>query len=115
MKICTIPFLGHKTAKAVSSVATMGDWHLSFHIPARNSFSNSVQTSIDTGVVSARARREIVQTLRTLVLQYTRYLSSEQYNAVCSSLVQQFPTLKDSIGSGYVSLFQVKVFDTLVL
>jgi len=43
------------TAKTVSSVASKPDWHLSFHIPAPNSFSCSVQTSIDTGVVFAQA------------------------------------------------------------
>lgn len=44
-------------------------WHHTFQIPDRGAFSGSVQQAIDTGVVSAKARREINQTLRTLSLQ----------------------------------------------
>ena len=99
------------TTKMIGSAKIQPSWHLSFCIPARNSFSSSVQSSIDTGVVTARSRREIVQTLRTLMLQHTRYPSSEQYNEVCRRLVGLFPNLKDSIGSGYVSY----VLDSYIL
>ncbi len=78
-------------------------WQKSFKIPNRESFSGSVQAAIDSGVVSSRARREIVQTLRTLMLQHTKYPTSDQYNAVCILLVEKFEKLKDSLGSGYVS------------
>ena len=47
-------------------------WHHTLKIPDRSAFSGSVQKAIDTGVVSAKARREINQTLHTLALQHTR-------------------------------------------
>ena len=78
-------------------------WHHTFQIPDRETFSGYVQKSIDTGIVSTRARREIVQMLRTLMIQHTKYPTSEQYNAVCSKLVTKFKSLKDSLGSGHVS------------
>ncbi len=87
----------------VKSHGQPGRWHKSFNIPNRESFSDCVQTAIDTGVVSSRARREIVQTLRTLVLQHTRYPTSEQYNAVSIMLTEKFEKLTDSLGCGYVS------------
>lgn len=77
-------------------------WHHTFQIPNRGSFSGCVQKAIDTGVVSARARREIVQMIRSLMLQHTKYPTSEQYNTVCEMLVAKFTNLKDTIGSGYV-------------
>ena len=79
-------------------------WHHTFQIPERETFSGCVQKSIDTGIVSTRARREIVQMLRTLMIQHTRYPTSEQYNTVCAKLVTKFKSLKDSLGSGHVSL-----------
>ena len=51
------------------------NWHLSFQIPQKHTFSGVVQKAVETGVVCAKARRDIVQTLRTLILQHTRYLS----------------------------------------
>ncbi len=78
-------------------------WHLSFEIPESASFSGCVQKAIDTGVVVARARRELIQVLRTLVLQHTKYPSSEQYNKVCERLVTKFPNLQDNRTGGYVS------------
>ena len=78
-------------------------WHHTFQIPERETFSGCVQQSIDTGIVSARARREIVQMLRTLIVQHTKYPTSEQYNTVCNKLVTKFKSLKDTLGSGHVS------------
>ena len=78
-------------------------WHLTFEIPERSSFSGCVQKAIDTRVVVARARREFIQVLRTLMLLHTKYPSSEQYNKVCEKLVTKFPKLQDSRVGGYVS------------
>ena len=47
-------------------------WHHTFEISDHSAFSGSVQKAIDTGIVSAKAHREINQTLRTLSLQHTR-------------------------------------------
>lgn len=61
-----------------SSSTGSASWHHTFKIPERSGFSGSVQKAIDTGFVSAKARREINQTLRTLLLQHSRY------NTACS-------------------------------
>ncbi len=37
---------------------------------------------------------------------YTQYPTSSEYNQVCDRLVQKYPVLKDTIGIGYVSLFE---------
>ena len=75
------------------------DWHISFQLPAKNTFSWSVQKAIDTGVISSKARREIVQVLRTLISRYTKYPTSDQYTIICQKLVEKFPHLQDSVGS----------------
>lgn len=67
------------------------------------SFSGTVQRAIETGVVIAKARQEIVQMLRTLMLQHTKYPTSDQYTTVCQKLIIKYPKLRDTIGSnGFV-------------
>ena len=86
------------------SCCGQGKWHHTFTIPEKRTFSGCVQTAIESGVISAKARHEIVQTLRTYILQYTRYPTSEEYTAVCQKLILTYPNIKDTIGSnGYVS------------
>ena len=46
------------------------------------SFSSSVKQAIDTGVVSSKARSEVVRVLRTLVLQHTHIPNHVQYETV---------------------------------
>lgn len=48
------------------------DWHLSFQIPRRETFSQCVKHAIDSGIVSSKARQQIITTIRTLCLQHTR-------------------------------------------
>ena len=79
------------------------DWLSTFVIPEHSTFSKFVHQAIDTGLVSSRARREIIQTLRTLVLQYTHRPTADQYNGVCLKLIQKYPCFRDEIGSGFVS------------
>lgn len=64
-----------------------------------------MRQSIQSGIITSKARREIVQTLRTIILQNTMYPTSEQYTAVCQKLIVKFPKLVDTLGSnGYVSI-----------
>ena len=67
------------------------DWHLHFSIPERESFSGSVQRAIDMGIVSSKARREIVQVLRTLIAMHTLYPISDHYITICQKLIAKFP------------------------
>ena len=66
-------------------------------------FSGTVQQAIETGIVVSKARQEIVQMLRTLMLQHTKYPTPEQYTNVCQKLVVKYPKLRNTIGSnGFV-------------
>jgi len=66
------------------------DWHIRFQIPLKETYSWSVQKAIKTGVI---ASKEIVQVLRTLILSYTKYPTSEQYTTISQKLVEKFPKL----------------------
>lgn len=79
------------------------NWHETFIIPQRTSFSVAVQQSIDTGVISSKARSEIIRVLQTLVLQHTQYPNHNQYESVCEKLVTKYVLLKDTVGCGWVS------------
>ena len=79
------------------------DWHLQFAIPELKSFSQHVKSAVDTGIVTGRARREIIQVLRTYMTAHTVYPTSEQYKAVCKKLITKFPSFKDEEGTRYVS------------
>ena len=62
-------------------------------------------------MVSSKARREIVQVLRTLISMHTLYPVSEQYIAVSQKLVTKYPNLRDPIGTnGFVSVVSGSLF-----
>lgn len=87
------------------------DWYLHFEIPAMGPFSRSVQEAIKTGVIIAKARKEIIQVLRTYITKYTVYPASELYVTVCQQLVTKYPKLKDEKGSStFVSKIKVVVW-----
>ena len=46
----------------------LSNWQLTFPIPEKEYFSGSVQASIKTGIVTSKARRNIIQTLRALMM-----------------------------------------------
>lgn len=71
------------------------DWHLTFAIPDLKTFSISVHDAVRTGVVEGRARREIIQVLRTYMIAHTLQPTSEQYKTVCKALVTKYPKLRD--------------------
>jgi len=64
--------------------STNVEWHL-----------NCVQQAIKTGVITAKARREIISVFRTYVVSNKVYPTSDQYNTVCRKLVSKFPNLMD--------------------
>lgn len=83
-------------------------WHEKFKIPDKESFSLNVQRSIQSGVVDSKSRREIHQTLRTLILQHTWYPGPDGYNMVCQKLTTKFASLRDESATGYVSKYILK-------
>lgn len=90
----------------------LSDWHLSFEVPEKETFSWAVQKAIETGVVCAKPRRDIIQVLRTLMLQHTKYPSSEEYTSISRKLVLKYPTLHDGGTTGFVS-DSVSVYHTV--
>ena len=93
-------------------VSNSSDWHIQFTIPELQSFSLHVKDAVKTGVITARARKEINQVLRTYMTAHTIRPTSEQYNTVCKKLITKFQKLKDTEGkSKYVS---VQIFVLMV-
>jgi len=91
---CTINGDSQSSISAMNCTNT--EWHLNFMIPQKSSFTNSVQEAIRTGVITSKARREIISVLRTYIVAHTVYPTSEQYNTVCRKLVSKFPNLMDT-------------------
>lgn len=88
------------------------DWHLTFAIPDLNTFSLSVHDAVRTNVVEGRARREIIQVLRTYMIAHTLEPTSEQYKTVCRALVTKYPKLRDDEEqqNSFVSNLAVNVY-----
>lgn len=82
--------------RPLRAAPSSNEWHLHFSIPSTTSFLGCVQQAINTGVVTAKSRREIIQVLQTHMLVHTIYPTSEQYIAVCQNLVTKCPKLKDA-------------------
>ena len=99
-----VPSNSQQSSCSTSATGTsQAEWHLNFVISELRTFSQFVTEAVSTGVVTARARREIVQVLHTYITAHTVYPSSEQYKMVCAKLVTKFTNLKDTKGSKYVS------------
>lgn len=84
-----------------SKTTLSSSWLESFEIPTE--FSHRTKESIRTGVVTKRARCEIIAALATRILQSTRYPTPNVYQTICTKLIRKFPTLQDPVGNGYVS------------
>ena len=62
-----------------------------------------VPPPMSTGVVTGRARRDVLCTYMTA---YTIYPTSEEYATVCKKLIAKYPNLKDTQGkTKYVSMY----------
>ena len=85
-------------SSSITDPAADPQWHLNFRIPELQTFSSFVRDAVKTGVVSSRARREIVQVLRTYVIAHTITPTSEQYTTVCRRLIAKYPKLEDTGG-----------------
>lgn len=95
------------TPLLTSPIPAQSEWHLAFVIPELRTFSDHVKEAVATGVISSRARREIIQVLRTYMTAYTVKPKSEQYKTICKKLILKFPKLEDTEGKGdYVSVMR---------
>ncbi len=70
-------------------------------IPTR--FSTETAACVKSGVLTKKARDEIVNSLATLMLVHTSRPSPDDLTTVCKRLVRKYPVLKDKVDSGYVS------------
>jgi len=67
--------------------------------------------SINAKSITKGVRIEIVTALAFEIWNHTQYPSGEEYNAVCTKLVKEYPILKDTIGNGYVSLCTFSIIE----
>jgi hypothetical protein len=79
------------------------EWADNLSLPTR--FSKATSETIQSGVLTRRARVEIHNALATLILVHTSRPNSNDRDIICRRLVTKFPALKDSSPSGYVSLY----------
>ena len=70
-------------------------------------FSRRTRESIEKGVITRGQRVEIINVRSHGILSHTEFPTSAEYNGVCQALISKYPTLKDTIGNGYVSLYNV--------
>ena len=94
-----------RNIEASSMEISSSEWHISFLIPELQIFSHHVKDAIATGIIPGRARREIIQVLRTYMTAHTIKPNSEQYNTICKKLILKYPKLSDTKGkTKYVSM-----------
>ena len=55
------------------------------------------------GIMPTTARIEIIDAMYTRMIQHRPYPTSHEYTVICHRLVEKFPNLRDSVGSGIVS------------
>ena len=82
-------------------------WEKEFVVPKQ--YSTAVMAALTQNKISSNIRNQIVQDVATKMLSHCKYPSAEQYETVAFKVVTEFPSLKDSMGIGHVSLIQVGV------
>ena len=78
------------------------EWGSQVIIPTM--FSKYTTDTLKTGMLTPRARDEIVNHMSSQIMLFTMYPSTAQLNICCDRLVKFHPACRDSIGSGYVSI-----------
>ena len=95
---CSVTFCCNNSSSKV-------DWLSKLIIPTR--FSKSTMKCIDVGILSSHARDEVINSLSTCIMLFTTSPTPEERKFVCKRLIDVHPSLKDSIGSGYVCYFKI--------
>ena len=78
------------------------DWADTLVLPTR--FSARTTTAIETGVLTRSSRIEIVDSLATLMLLHTSRPTPHDLDIISHRLIEKFPTLRDALDKGYVSI-----------
>ena len=72
-------------------------------IPSR--FLVETTQAVKTGVLTQKARDEIISSLTTLILVHTKRPTPNDFTTICRRLVSKYPKLKDKVDGGFVSFF----------
>ena len=91
----------NQTPSTQQAAPAIGSAWISSCVP--DTFSKRTREGIEKGVVTRGQRIEITEVIAYRLLAYTEYPTSAEYNGVCQALIANYPTLKDTIGNGYVS------------
>ena len=78
----------------------LGGWEETFEIPSQ--YSESSMLAISKGELTSSARREIVQSVASKMLNNCKYPTTDQ--VVASRIVEKIKGSRDSLGTGHVSL-----------
>lgn len=92
---------------ATHTHGTSGFGLAAFSIPR---FSRSTEQSITRNEITRSVRIEIITSLAHELWSHTQFPTSAEYTAVCQMLVSRHPSLKDTIGNGYVSVQSLNKF-----
>lgn len=87
-----------------------GELYEKYKLPTR--FSKRVTQAISDGVITKTVRSEIITVIALGMWQFTTQPTSEEYTSICRALVQKFPVLKDTHGSGYVSCVMARLHNS---
>ena len=66
-------------------------------------FSRKTTQALEKFEITKSIRCEVVSMTAYEIWRHTQVLRSDEYNTVCSAVVNAYPVLKDTIGTPYVS------------
>lgn len=80
----------------------LNGWEHEFSVPKQ--YSETVMAALTAKKISSNVRAQISQDVATKMLGYCKYPTSDQYEVIAQKIVATFPVLRDSMGTGYVSV-----------
>ena len=80
----------------------LGGWEETFEIPSQ--YSESSMLAISKVELTSSARREIVQSVASKMLNSCKYPTTDQIDVVASRIVEKIKGSHDSLGTEHVSL-----------
>ena len=77
------------------------DWADRLVLPTR--FSTPTTKAMESGVLTKKARIEIVDSLATFMLIHTSRPTPQDFTTISKRLIEKYPKLRDTVDTGYVS------------
>ena len=75
------------------------------HFPLPNHYRSEVETVLKLGRLSNVTRQAFIARIASLMLNYKRYPSSEDYANVGQAIIMKYPFLKSPVGSPAVCFY----------